>query len=168
MMQRAQAVGVLIVPIGITVRKRRLMFLLHILRQGENSMLNQVFCSEFSGGKRRRGGPTQSIRHSILDDLKSFNLPQGRSELLVLASNINKWKELVELGSLHCLKDWLAERAAVKAKSDARLDVKMAPLVAAIADGHVASSRRSYTSAELTLKEVDLELEYFNLISYTA
>ena len=161
-MERAQAVGVAIVPIGITVRKRRLMYLLHILRQGESSMLYQVFCSELSHGSRPRGGPAQSFRHSILDDLNCFDLPIVRSELLVLAGDINNWKKRVELGSLHCLKNWLAVRAVAKAKRDAILDVKMAPLVAAIADGHVTSARRSYALGAASLDEEDLEAEYFD------
>ena len=45
----------------------------------------------------------------------------------------------------------------------ASLDVKMAPLVAAIADGHVTSARRSYALGADSLDEEDLEAEYFDL-----
>ena len=123
-MQRAQAVGVIIMPIGITIRKRRLMYLFHILRQGVSSMLYQVFCSEVLGGQRHQGKPDQSFRHSVLSDLKCFKLPLERSRLLAVSSDINNSRRIVDLGAQCCLEEWLAGRASTKAKNDALTDKK--------------------------------------------
>lgn len=144
---KASSCGVTIVPLEVVIRKRRLMYLGHILRQDTTSLLYQMFHSEIQDGKRRRGGQEQSFRRSIISDLDFFNI--GYSTVAEYASlkdnckDIAVWRKCVQSGSVSGLAKWLSERAIVKAKRDADNDLKEAPCEAAIASGHIVVSRGS-------------------------
>ena len=67
-----EAAGASILPLGIIISKRRLMYLGRLLRQDGASLLSQVFCSRYTVGTRSSGRQQTSFMSGIIADLKRF------------------------------------------------------------------------------------------------
>ena len=106
-LKAASSCGVTILPLEVVIRKRQLTYLGHILRQDTNSLLYQMFHSEWQDGKRRRGGQEQSFRRSIMSDLDCFNIAYRTAEeyssLKDTCKKAEVWRKCVDTGSAFCL-----------------------------------------------------------------
>jgi Reverse transcriptase (RNA-dependent DNA polymerase) len=137
--------GATILPLGVIISKRRLMYLGRLMRQDGASLLSRVFRSDYITGKRSSGGQQASFNRGIIKDLECFKIGYRSSveftSLVSKCSDINIWRKCVDEGSANCLDRWLLDRAKAKAIRDAANEIKEKPLMDAIARGYVTVSR---------------------------
>ena len=76
-----------------TLSQRRLRWLNHILRMGEERITKSMLYSELVDGRRKRGRPTLRFKDVCKRDLKSLNV--GTDKWEEFANDRDKWRSSV-------------------------------------------------------------------------
>ena len=140
-LQRARKGGIVIWPLEIIIRMRRLLYVGRILRQDDKSILKVVLLSELmEAHKEKHDGTETMYRHCISKDLKLFGISDKEWKMVPRKSE-SEWVKIVEKGRDHCFQKWLLKRDEENKKRDAILTEKMSHLVTAIERGDVLTKR---------------------------
>ena len=93
----------------VTIRKRRLLYLGHVLRMNDYRLPKIMLHADIVSGQRLRGGQELSYRTCIKKDLELFGMYSSTNISILegLANDRNKWQRLVNNGAAVILDKWL-------------------------------------------------------------
>ena len=106
--------------IETTIRKRRLLFLGHVMRMGEERLPRTMSLGTLVGGQCRGvGRPEKSWQACVADDLNQFGIAVngGRTDREKATADKEVWLGCVEVGARKFMANWVVKE---KAATDAR------------------------------------------------
>ena len=106
---RIKSYGIKIDTMEVTIRKRRLLYLGHVLRMNNCRLPKIMLHADIDSGQRLRGGQELSYRTCIKKDLELFGIPSNTNISILegLAKDRSKWQRLVNNGAAVLLDKWL-------------------------------------------------------------
>ena len=121
-LEKIRGYGINIGTMSMTIRRRRLMYLGHVMRMGDHRLPKIMLYGGINLGKRRSGGQETSYYKCVLKDLELFHIKESKdfSALEVLALNRKEWRSKVYEGAELFYKDWvkIENEASLKRHSD--------------------------------------------------
>ncbi len=82
----------------VMIRKRRLRWLGHVGRMGEERMPQQILFGRLKEGKRRPGGPKKSWMECARDDVRAFGMDER--EWFEKCQDRRRWRKMLEEGAV--------------------------------------------------------------------
>jgi hypothetical protein len=108
--ERIRGYGINIGTIQMTITKRRLLYLGHVIRMNDCRLSKRMLYGGINLGKRASGGQETSYHKCVKDDLIKCKMSTDFQVIEGLALDKRQWLRSVDLGVKELFNDWHAER----------------------------------------------------------
>jgi hypothetical protein len=108
--ERIRGYGINIGTIQMTITKRRLLYLGHVIRMNDCRLSKRMLYGGISLGKSASGGQETSYHKCVKDDLIKCNMSTDFQVIESLALDKRQWLRSVDVGIKELFNDWHAER----------------------------------------------------------
>ena len=108
--QRIRDYGIEIGTIAMTITKRRLLYLGHVMRMDDCRLPKKMLYGSINLGRRASGGQETSYHRCVKVDLEKCHLSCDHKELAEKALNRGNWIKYVNLGVKNLYDDWTVQQ----------------------------------------------------------
>ncbi len=108
--ERIKSYGIKIGTIEMTIAKRRLLYLGHVMRMDDYHLPKKMLYGGIKLGRRANGGQETSYHKCVKDDLIKCKMTTDFEALELLALDKRKWLRGVDVGVEQLYSDWHAAR----------------------------------------------------------
>jgi hypothetical protein len=108
--ERIRGYGIIIGTIQMTITKRRLLYLGHVIRMDDCRLPKRMLYGGINLGKRASGGQETSYHKCVKDDFIRCNMSTDFQVIEGLALDKGQWLRSVDAGVKNLYRDWHAER----------------------------------------------------------
>jgi hypothetical protein len=108
--ERIRSYGIKIGTIEMTIAKRRLLYLGHVMRMDDYRLPKKMLYGGIKLGRRANGGQETSYHKCVKDDLIKCKMTTDFEALELLALDKRKWLRGVDVGVEQLYSDWHAAR----------------------------------------------------------